>query len=687
MSSLRLVKEVAHRCAHSPSPPPGADLLPEFRVSNRQRTLLQPRVWAALALIAGGALVSSGAGFIVGRKWPINALERLLARKRDPVTPGWTMFTRTDLPRYEMIRVQVDSQLFVFGGFSTNKTEATARVEALDLTTGAWHRKADMPVALTHATGALVRDTIWIAGGFEGNHPGKATARVWRYAVATDQWLEGPALPSPRGGGAVVALGDTLHFLGGWLADRNTDSPDHWSLASGAMAWEARAALPIPRGHLSVIAERGAIYAIGGNHGHDPVPLELAVAHRYDPSRDVWMSVADLPKAVSHTEPATFVHDGRIIIVGGRARPAGVENLQDMYAFDPGANRWTHLGLAPVRMLGGLATVHRDTVIAGLGAPRWNFPETPYLWKSALRNSWWPSTPMPIALGEVAAGVIDRGLFVVGEGSVETLRYDVARGDWSVVRDGARPAPGHHHAAEVIDGRWFLFGGLSGMSEGIVQIFEPTTSRWSLGPSMPFAAGSSASAVIGSRVYVGGGIVDGRTTSRMAELDLSTMTWRERSPMPRPRNHAAAGTDGSRLYLFGGRGPGSGDDNVVANGYNDVQIYDPASDRWTVSDGRAGSPAPLPQARGGTGKAVFVNGEFWVIGGETVSGAGATPNGVYARVDIYDPKQNRWREGPTLTTARHGAFPVLHEGRLLLAGGGVTAGHSATSIVEVLWSR
>jgi glucose dehydrogenase len=37
--------------------------------------------------------------------------------------------------------------------------------------------------------------------------------------------------------------------------------------------------------------------------------------------------------------------------------------------------------------------------------------------------------------------------------------------------------------------------------------------------------------------------------------------------------------------------------------------------------------------------------------------------------------------------ARHGAHPVLHEGRLLLAGGGVTAGYSATSSVEVLWSR
>ena len=648
---------------------------------------LPPRRLAALGLLAGGALIATGAGFVVGRKWPIETLERLMTRPRDPVVPGWTLFTRTDLPRYEMIRVQADRQLFVFGGFSTNKTEATSRVEMLDLVTGVWQRKADMPVALTHATGALVHDTIWIAGGFEGNHPGPATARVWRYATATDQWSEGPALPEPRGGGAVVARGDTLHFVGGWLADRNTDSPDHWLLRPGATAWEPRAKMPIPRGHLSVIVLGGALYAIGGNIGHDPVPLELSVVHRYDSARDAWQALGQMPKAISHTEPAAFVHDGRIIMVGGRARPTGVENIQDIYAFDPTADRWTHLGLAPVRMLGGLAVVHHDTVIAGLGAPRWNYPETPYLWKAALRNAWWPSSPMPIALGEVAAGVIDRGLFVVGEGSVQTLRYDVARGDWAIVADAARPAPGHHHAAEVVDGRWFLFGGIGGFSEGRVQIFDPVTRQWTLGPNMPFAAGSSASAVIGRSVYVAGGIVDGRTTPQMAMLDLATMTWSERAPMPRPRNHAASGTDGTRVYLFGGRGPGSGDSNVVADGYDDVQIYDPATNQWTVSDGRTGSPARLPQARGGTGKAVFVNGEFWVVGGETRAGAGATQNGVYARVDIYDPQRNRWRVGPALTTARHGAFPVVHEGRLLLAGGGVTAGYSATSSVEVLWSR
>ena len=78
--------------------------------------------------------------------------------------------------------------------------------------------------------------------------------------------------------------------------------------------------------------------------------------------------------------------------------------------------------------------------------------------------------------------------------------------------------------------------------------------------------------MIGGRLYVASGIVEKATTGAAAVYDPATMQWTPIAPMPRPRNHAASGTDGSRLFVFGGRGPGSGDSNVVANGFDDVQI-------------------------------------------------------------------------------------------------------------------
>jgi N-acetylneuraminic acid mutarotase len=140
------------------------------------------------------------------------------------------------------------------------------------------------------------------------------------------------------------------------------------------------------------------------------------------------------------------------------------------------------------------------------------------------------------------------------------------------------------------------------------------------------------------------------------------------------RNHAAGGTDGRRFWIFGGRGKGSGGGNEVANGFADVQFYDPATNTWTWSGAPSALLAPMPQARGGMGRAVHLDGEFYILGGETDSGAGATARRVYDRVDIYNPAANTWRRGNPMPAPRHGIAPVAAAGRILVAGGGDRAG-------------
>jgi N-acetylneuraminic acid mutarotase len=299
-------------------------------------------------------------------------------------------------------------------------------------------------------------------------------------------------------------------------------------------------------------------------------------------------------------------------------------------------------------------------------------------------TAWSSATPMPVALGEVASGLIAGKLYVVGEGSPVTLAYDTTARTWTSTGLATRPFPGNHHVAEVVGGKLYLFGGLGGGSEGKVQIYDPTTNQWTQGAPMPFAAGSSSSAVIGDHVYVSGGIVGSSTTAQAARYTPATNTWVNIAPMPQGRNHAAAESDGSKMFVFGGRGPGSGDGNVVANGFDTVQIYDPVTNTWVSSLDSGSTLKPLPQARGGMGTAVFTNGEFWVMGGETSTGAGATTDGVYNRVDVYNPTTNTWRSGPPMPTARHGIYPVLNGTQIHVAGGGVKSGFSSSTVHEVL---
>ncbi len=300
------------------------------------------------------------------------------------------------------------------------------------------------------------------------------------------------------------------------------------------------------------------------------------------------------------------------------------------------------------------------------------------------KGEWQSGPSMPATLAEVAGGVINGVLYLVGEGNFATLAYDLGQHVW-FDNLPARPFPGDHHAAEVINGKLYLFGGLDGGSEGKVQIFDPYTQVWTLGADIPFATGSASTALINGKVYLAGGIIGAMTVSSAAVFDPATNSWTSIAPMPQGRNHAAASTDGIRFYVFGGRGPGSGDGNFEAEGFDDTQIYDPATNIW-VSSGDAGSTlAPLPQKRGGMGKAAFLGGEFYVIGGETVpSGTGQVAGNVYNRVDVYNPASNSWRLDSVLPTARHGIFPLAHDGKIFVAGGGVVAGISASGVVEIL---
>ncbi len=299
-------------------------------------------------------------------------------------------------------------------------------------------------------------------------------------------------------------------------------------------------------------------------------------------------------------------------------------------------------------------------------------------------GSWVTLNVMPKSLGEVVCGVLDDVLYVVGEGSGTTYTYDLATGVWTQGVAAPRPFAGNHHGGEVVDGRWYVIGGFDDGAEGRVQIYDPVTNQWTLGADMPWNGGSVNSALIGGKIYVCGGVKDDLfTTDECAVYDPVADTWTMLAPMIDGRNHAASATDGNRLWVFGGRGPGSGDTNMVANGFADVQVYDPLTDTWESSELPASPLAPLPIGRGGTGKAVWHAGEFYVFGGETLNGPGAVTGNVYDRVDIYDPVTNDWRLGAPLPTPRHGFFPVKRHGAVYVVAGGQVAGGSKSSKAEL----
>lgn len=87
--------------------------------------------------------------------------------------------------------------------------------------------------------------------------------------------------------------------------------------------------------------------------------------------------------------------------------------------------------------------------------------------------------------------------------------------------------------------------------------------------------------------------------------------------------------------------------------------------------------APLDEVRQETAVVAF-GGEVWVLGG---FGAGAA---VSARVDVYDPRTDRWRPGPSLPEPMHHANVAVVGGSIVVAGSLRGAGFTADGRTYVL---
>ena len=298
----------------------------------------------------------------------------------------WKRAAPSPFARVESPAAVIDGKFYLFGGF-TEDLEASVQVDVYDSAKDSWKRLKDIPAGLTHLNPASDGKTIWFAGGFKGKHPGPVTDEVWKYDSASDTWASGPPLPEPRAGGGLAVLGRKLHYFGGYKADRDTNAGDHWSLELEAgKTWQREAELPDPRGHVSAAVLDGKLYALGGDHGHDKTQIDVSSCHQFDPATKKWSEIASLPDGRSHFESSTIIHQGRILIIGGRCNsskpPRNV--MGDLLEYDPKADKWNVVGNMPEKVLAPAAAIISGRIVViggGLNNPR---PLTANSWVAPL---------------------------------------------------------------------------------------------------------------------------------------------------------------------------------------------------------------------------------------------------------------------------------------------------------------
>ncbi|SNC77728.1 N-acetylneuraminic acid mutarotase, partial [Hymenobacter gelipurpurascens] len=309
-------------------------------------------------------------------------------------TTDWTLLAPSNTPKWVGFSVMINNKMYVFSGFDNSSVHTTPKCEVYDPTTNSWTYLADMPFPVTHAGITVDGTKVYVAGGFLGGLAGDPNSdQLQIYDAATNTWSFGPKLPTRSGGNALVRVGRKLHSFGGLLDDRQTGSNAHYvlDLSNQAAGWTTAAGMPLPRCHFATANVAGKIYAMGGQTGHDGPIADVSYVHVFDPSSNTWSRLPDMPYIRSHSEPATFVQDGKVTLVGGRngRTSAGADIvINKVTTFDPAIGSWTEQGPLPVNLFGPAAeAIGNELFVSNGGLDYATNPQT------TTRKTSFPRTP------------------------------------------------------------------------------------------------------------------------------------------------------------------------------------------------------------------------------------------------------------------------------------------------------
>ena len=273
--------------------------------------------------------------------------------------------------RAEALSATWNGRLYTFGGFSGNLGPVT-RSDYFNPATNSWTRVADLPQRITHAGVAQDGQNVYFVGGYIG-HAGQTgygqtfgSNRVWRYNFASNSYSAVTNLPRALSGGGAAIIGRNLHYFGGQEANRG-DTTVHLvlNLDNPAAGWQARKSMTYGRSHLGGVALNGKLYAIGGQTGNDAGLVTRRYVEVYDPATDRWTTRTQIPKPVSNISSATFVMNGRLLVMGGESS----HNVQvrDVFAYDPATNGWEALTPLPAARFSGAAGVVNGRIYFSTG--------------------------------------------------------------------------------------------------------------------------------------------------------------------------------------------------------------------------------------------------------------------------------------------------------------------------------
>lgn len=212
-------------------------------------------------------------------------------------------------------------------------------------------------------------------------------------------------------------------------------------------------------------------------------------------------------------------------------------------------------------------------------------------------------------------------------------------------------------ASAVLGGRIVVAGGLTadGAASDRVDIYDAAANRWDPGPALPLGLHHSGMAALGDRVYVAGGYTnrqgqDWVAQSRVVSLASGERGWREEPALSGARGGLAMAAAAGRLVAVGGT---DAQGRFLAR----AEVFQPGQPSWTAGPDMGEQRDHLAAAASG--------GRIYAIAGRLGS-----LESNRSTVESWDPAGDTgWHPEPALNDSRGGTSAAEAAGRPCVAGG------------------
>jgi len=287
-------------------------------------------------------------------------------------------------------------------------------------------------------------------------------------------------------------------------------------------------------------------------------------------------------------------------------------------------------------------------------------------------GTWWAGPPLHIARSHPATAVYRNKIYVFGGGgpafkSLNTVEvYDPQAKKWAPRRK--MPTLRSGAMAVTVGDKIYVMGGGFKKSDGkfvflhTVEVYDPKTDTWEVGPDMLMPHDYPATALMDGHIYILGGHHPNATEggpqtdpgfSFCERFNLRRALWEEAPPLPTPRFALSAVVHESRIWTLGGVA-------FTPNGFSEfdcVETYEPALRVWTRSTDRV-----LPWSVAAHGSCTLGN-RLYLFGG--FSGDG----GIGTQAAVYDFNLRAWSIIPPLPHPRAAMGVAILNETIYLIGG------------------